>query len=165
MLSLLTVATVPTIIATRFEEARFDAGSEDGIRSFVANANNADIFVLVLGILGFGGEYRHGTISSTFLVAPRRLRVVGSKLVAYALAGLALGGVAVGVTLAIAISWLAVAGIDLRIGIGDVAVLALGTALATALAGAFGAAFAAIFRNPGRRDRRGARLLSSSSRS
>jgi ABC-2 type transport system permease protein len=147
MLVLVTAATVLTIIATRFEEAGFDAGSEDSMRSFASNAGNVDIFVLVLGILGFAGEYRHGTISSTFLVAPRRLRVVASKLIAYALAGLTLGIVAVAVALAIPLAWLAVEGIDVRISTGDLFVLALGTVLATACTGAFGTAFAAIFRN------------------
>ncbi|HSE09704.1 MAG TPA: ABC transporter permease [Nocardioidaceae bacterium] len=42
------------------------------------------MFALVLGITGMTGEYRYQTITSTFLVSPRRHRVVTAKILAHA---------------------------------------------------------------------------------
>lgn len=49
------------------------------------------IFALVLGITGMTGEYRHQTITSTFLVSPRRARVVVAKILAHMVMGLVYG--------------------------------------------------------------------------
>lgn len=49
------------------------------------------MFALVLGITGMTGEYRHQTITSTFLVSPRRARVVVAKVLAHALMGVVYG--------------------------------------------------------------------------
>jgi ABC-2 type transport system permease protein len=66
---------------------------------------------LLLGILGMAGEFRHQTVTQTFLVTPDRGRVVAAKLVAYPLAGIALALATLAVTAAVAAGWLAVKGI------------------------------------------------------
>jgi ABC-2 type transport system permease protein len=66
---------------------------------------------LLLGILGVTGEFRHQTITQTFLVTPDRGRVVAAKLVAYPLAGIALAVTTLAVTAAVATGWLAAKGI------------------------------------------------------
>jgi hypothetical protein len=46
------------------------------------------LVLLVFGILGMTNEYRHGTITYTYLVTPRRWQVMVTKLVAYAVVGI-----------------------------------------------------------------------------
>lgn len=59
----------------------------------IALANGANVvgLSLILGIIGMTQEYRHRTATPTFLVAPRRGRVVAAKLIAYALAAVPIG--------------------------------------------------------------------------
>jgi len=49
------------------------------------------ILPLVLGVTMICGEFRHGTITPTFLATPRRSRVLAAKVVAAAVVGLAIG--------------------------------------------------------------------------
>jgi ABC-2 type transport system permease protein len=87
---------------------------------------------LLLGILGMAGEFRHQTVTQTFLVTPDRGRVVAAKLVAYPLAGIALALATLAVTAAVGAGWLAANGItpsllDARLGrVVGVAVLGAG---------------------------------------
>jgi ABC-2 type transport system permease protein len=76
---------------------------------------------LLLGILGMAGEFRHHTVTQTFLVTPDRGRVVAAKLVAYPLAGIVLALSILAVTAAVGAGWLAAKGMtpslfDARLG-------------------------------------------------
>jgi hypothetical protein len=106
---------------------------------------------LLLGILGMTGEFRHQTVTQTFLVTPNRGRVVAAKLVAYPLAGIALALTILAFTAAVATGWLAAKGItpsllDARHGRALGHVL-LGAVLAAGLCGLVGVGVAALVRN------------------
>jgi ABC-2 type transport system permease protein len=50
-------------------------------------ASSSLLFAIILGVLVITWEYRHGTITQTFLVTPVRDRVVGIKMLAAGLVG------------------------------------------------------------------------------
>jgi ABC-2 type transport system permease protein len=105
---------------------------------------------LLLGILGMAGEFRHQTVTGTFLVTPNRGRVVAAKLVAYPLAGIALTLTILAFTAAVATGWLAAKGITpslpepVAYALGHVL---LGAVLAAGLCGLVGVGVAALVRN------------------
>ena len=100
----------------------------------------APFFALLFGILATTGEWRHGTISQTFLVTPRREHVVAAKVVSGALVGVALAAVASALALLIAVIGVPSQGGTLDGGeaAGFVAKLVLGGVLWGALGAAIG---------------------------
>ena len=78
------------------------------VTNAIGSGGAAAVFILILGILGMTTEYRHMTITPTFLASPHRARVLVAKGVLYALIGaafavvmfaLALGTTAVGLSM------------------------------------------------------------------
>ena len=57
----------------------------DAMRGLLGTMGSAQVVALILGILGFTAEYRHGTVTDTFLAEPRRGRLIIAKAVAHAL--------------------------------------------------------------------------------
>ncbi len=79
---------------------------ETSVSDILDVSSLAVIFSLILGILVVTWEYRHGTITSTFLATPRRERVIVTKLVVGAIAGALLAVLSVVVSLAVASFWI-----------------------------------------------------------
>ncbi len=105
------------------------------------------IFALLWGIIAVAGEYRHRTITDTYLSTPARGRVIGAKLVVYA-ALAALAGVASTLAgVAVAAAWWAEKGASF--GWGDSAMWAtIGGGIAwNALFAAIGVSAGALIRN------------------
>ena len=74
---------------------------QDGVTGFLNTASTlVPLALLVFGILGMTGEYRHGTITYSYLVTPRRWQVMVMKLAVYAAVGMVLMLLAVGLVYA-----------------------------------------------------------------
>jgi ABC-2 type transport system permease protein len=84
-----------------------DLATGDGMASLLSHAGIASaIFTLVLGITAVAGEYRHKSITDTYLATPRRGRVLLAKLVAYAGVGAVIGVISAATGLAVTAAWL-----------------------------------------------------------
>jgi ABC-2 type transport system permease protein len=102
---------------------------------------------LLLGILGMAGEFRHHTITQTFLTTPDRGRVVAAKLAAYLLTGIAVAALTLTVTMAVALPWLSAKGLAVSVLDGELGRVLAGTLLAAALCGLVGVGIGALVRN------------------
>ncbi|GAA2151716.1 MULTISPECIES: hypothetical protein [Glycomyces] len=71
-------------------------GTEAGVRLVLSLIGLTVLAPALFGALAVTSEYRHRTITYTFLFAPRRHRVLAAKLAAYALAGTGYGLIVAG---------------------------------------------------------------------
>ena len=121
--------------------------TENDQRAVLGVGSIAGVFSALVGVLLVTSEYRFGTIRPTFLFTPRRSRVIGAKLAASMLAGLAFGIVGEGIGFALVYIILNGRGIPLALNGGELTLLLLGTLAGIVLWAAIGAVVAAIVRN------------------
>jgi ABC-2 type transport system permease protein len=105
------------------------------------------LFAALLGALSITGEFRTGTIRPTFLITPRRTRVIGAKVGASMLAGAAVGLIAEALTAVGEAAGLAARGIHIELTGGDYAQLLAGGAVAGAFLAAIGVGVGAAMRS------------------
>jgi ABC-2 type transport system permease protein len=145
------LAFVPLVIAQTLHAGatgqQVPLDSAEGVRNVMAAASSGGTLLIILGIMVVAGELRHRTAVSTYLVAPQRRRVVEAKLAAVALVGLVVAAAASAVTLAVAVPWLSVKGVDVGSYVGDIALVLGGAALATVLSGVVGVGIGALIPN------------------
>jgi len=121
---------------------RIELGTQAFQRNLLSHSLVSGLLALVVGVVIVTVEWRHGTITRTFLVTPRRERVLLAKAAVAALAGAILALVSVAVVLAVAVPWLAADGATLRVlGLAPVVGRVV---LAAALWGLLGAALGAV---------------------
>lgn len=109
-------------------------------------ADFTGLFILLLGVMGLTGEWRHRTITSTVLAAPDRLRLLAAKTIAYAVAGAVISLI---VTLAImAVGTAILESRDVStLGVADLANILWRNLVVAAFLGAFGVCLGGLIRN------------------
>ena len=121
-------------------------GPHSFVQALGAPASVITLIALLLGVLGMAGEYRHHTVTTTFLATPRRGRVVVAKLVAHGLVGALTGLATMTAAALVAIPWLASSGVAVHVD-GEVVRVAAGMVVAPALFAALGVTVGAVVRN------------------
>lgn len=145
---LLGVAAVASglVAAALTGSGELDGDRQDRALALAQGAGFWGVLATVLGILVVTNEYRHGTIMTTFLAEPRRVRVLVAKLVTSLFGGAVVALAALIAAAAVAVPWLALR--DEPSLFGGQAVEGLGRLLlAFALSAALGAAVGAIIQN------------------
>jgi ABC-2 type transport system permease protein len=105
------------------------------------------LFILLLGVIGMAGEWRHRTITSTVLAAPRRVRLLAAKVSSYALAGAVLSLVVTVVIMLVGTLILSSRG-ETTVGAGDLADVLWRNLVVAAAFGALGVCVGGLLRNP-----------------
>jgi ABC-2 type transport system permease protein len=129
------ITTKPELAELKYQYAVLSAGTA------------AALFAALIGVMAITSEIRHGTIRPTFVVTPRRGRVVSAKVLASLLMGVLFGLAAIGLSFGIGYAILVVRGIPLALSTGDILWLVLGTPVLTAAWAALGVGFGALARN------------------
>jgi hypothetical protein len=77
------VISLLVVVLTSLLQKRF---TEHDVRTLFAG-DFTGLFILLLGVMGMAGEWRHRTITSSVLAAPDRLRLLAAKTISYTVAG------------------------------------------------------------------------------
>lgn len=145
-LLLVLLGVLATVLTAGLEGAPLRRDDPELMARAVANASGGNIVVLILGILTLTQEFRFGTATPSFLVTPRRGRVLVAKLIAIAMVGAVFA--VVSALLALAVSAVL---IPLRDGVANydaqVLQVLLGAILVMVLYGPIGIAVGALIRN------------------
>jgi len=142
---------VPAILILIFAPAEFlDDEAVGGLTLLAAGATLVPTLGLVFGILSMTSEYRHGTITYSYLVTPRRARVILVKLaVCFVVGVVVLAAVGLLLTFTVLVGY-GVRDLDLQAGplfddgVARTIVLVL---LTSGLQASFGVGLGALFRN------------------
>jgi ABC-type transport system involved in multi-copper enzyme maturation permease subunit len=128
-----------------------DIGSNAEMRSqqefqvgLIEAAGFGAVLAMILGITMVTTEFRHGTITPTFLAAPSRERVLASKALAGTFVFLFFGALSLFVVAAVALPWLAITGDEIHLLEGEVSRRAAETLLSVVLWGLTGLAVGSV---------------------
>jgi len=127
--------------------AEFALTTSGGMRNLIGAASRGSILLLILGILVFAGEYRHGTVTQVYLIEPRRSRVLIAKLIAMGIVGFVFSLFTSALTLAMAIPWLTSYNIAIAPQENRIATVLIGSVVAMTLYALLGVGVGALIRN------------------
>ncbi|HET9114461.1 MAG TPA: ABC transporter permease subunit [Gaiellaceae bacterium] len=124
-----------------------DLADHDHQHRLFSIGTQAALFATLIGVMAITSEFRHGTIRSTFVVTPRRSRVIAAKVISSLLMGLMFGALAIGLSFGIGYAMLLARGAHFVLDTNDVLLLVLGTIAMTSLWAVLGVGFGAVIRN------------------
>ena len=119
----------------------------EGVRSLLGLVTVTVVVPAALGAIAMTSEYRHQTISLTFLFVPRRWRILTAKLVVFAGGGLVYGLVAATTAGLALYGTTAARGVSVGLGVPTVLELLLRIAVAMTGYAVLGVAVGALLRN------------------
>ncbi|NGO06657.1 hypothetical protein G5C60_02990 [Streptomyces sp. HC44] len=125
-----------------------ELAADIGKQRVLFSAGMGSILAITLGVLISAGEFRHGTITDTYLSTPRRGRVLSAKLATGLTVGALAGLASAATTLAVSGAWLAADGNSLPLGESYVWQTLLGGLLWCTAYAAIGVAVGTLTRNP-----------------
>jgi ABC-type transport system involved in multi-copper enzyme maturation permease subunit len=117
------------------------------VRDLFGSIDTSGLFILLLGIIGMAGEWRHRTIASTVLTTPQRLRLLLAKAVAYAIAGMVLSLVVNVVSMGVG-SLILSSRNETTLPVSDLVDILWRNLVIAAFFGALGVLIGALLRNP-----------------
>jgi ABC-type transport system involved in multi-copper enzyme maturation permease subunit len=123
------------------------ASASDQVEVFRFGPVLGALFAGLVGALSITGEIRHGTIRPTFLITPRRGRVIAAKIAAGGLVGLVFGFAAVAVAVGAGSAALAARGIPITLEGSDYVLMPIGGIAAAALWAPIGVGLGALLRS------------------
>lgn len=151
---LLAVAIALSGLFSTLEAARSGVGkpvaplyTATGLNSVITGGIWSLMLAAVLGVMMSSGEFRHGTATATYLVTPRRDRVLAAKAIAAALAGVVFGFVGWVIPTAVGLAFVASHGYHVAVTDATMARYAAGHLLAGALLGAVGTGLGSLVRS------------------
>jgi len=118
-----------------------------GLASVLATPDYATILALVLGVIVVTGEFRHATITATYLAFPNRPRVMAAKMLASGIVGALFGLLASIITTAIAFGFVVAHHYRVALGVGTIFRYGAGDVLACMFLAALGVAVGSLIRN------------------
>jgi ABC-2 type transport system permease protein len=116
-------------------------------RSIFSSAVSGYIFSVIVGIIIITTEFRHFTSRPTFLLEPRRGRVIAAKLLVAAAVGVLYGAACVAVALAVTVPWLSAKGVRIDWVANGLVIVMVGALFVVAIFAVVGVGVGVLLRN------------------
>lgn len=122
-------------------------GTTANVRAMLSSVGVMSTVMLIIGIISVTSEFRHGTISTTFLVTPNRPRLMTAKTLAVGAVGVAVALGSVALVMGISVPLFMSRGVDFDLANPDLLLVLVGVLAGIPLFGVMGVGFGAIIRH------------------
>jgi ABC-2 type transport system permease protein len=136
-----------TVLLNGFIPKSHELATHDNQHALLSAGTSAALFAALIGVMAITSEFRHGTIRPTFVVTPKRTRVMAAKLITSLFMGVLFGLAAIALSFGVGYAILTIRGIPFELTTGHVIWLLVGTPAMTAAWAGLGVGIGAIVRN------------------